>query len=235
MRSFRLKKLCILIFPVFAIMACNSEAQQKVDIPVTEFKSGIAKENIQLLDVRTSGEFKGGHLKDALWADWNDQSQFIERALALDKSKPVYTYCLSGGRSGAAAKYLQQQGYTVYNLQGGISAWKKEGMPVEEAAIVPQIDFAAYQSMIPNHSTVLVDVGAEWCPPCNKMNPVIESLTASPDLKFSLVKIDGGDQVNLTKELKVDALPTFIIYKQGKEVWRKSGIVAASEFQAQLK
>jgi rhodanese-related sulfurtransferase len=50
----------------------------------------------------------------------------------LDKTKPVYTYCHVGGRSSAAAKWLTEKGFTVYNLVGGITAWQKAGRPVED-------------------------------------------------------------------------------------------------------
>jgi thioredoxin-related protein len=47
-----------------------------------------------------------------------------------------------------------------------------------------------------------------------------------------LVKVDGGEQSDICKELKVEGFPTFIIYKQGKEVWRKQGLTEAKEFVA---
>ena len=52
--------------------------------------------------------------------------------------------------------------------------------------------------------------------------------------KFSLVKVDGGNDMDVMKEMHVEALPTFIIYKNGKEVWRKQGIVSLEEFKAKL-
>ena len=73
------------------------------------------------------------------------------------------------------------------------------------------------------------DIGAEWCPPCVRMAPVIDSLATKKNLNFILVKIDGGEQEQLVKELAIEALPTFIIYKNGKEIWRKKGIIAAEE------
>jgi rhodanese-related sulfurtransferase len=44
----------------------------------------------------------------------------------LDKNKPVYLYCRGGGRSGKSAKILQEKGYTIYNVLGGYTKWKKE-------------------------------------------------------------------------------------------------------------
>jgi len=80
------------------LTACNSQAQQ-TNLSVAEFEKGIAQNNIQVLDVRTPGEYQSGHLKNALLADWNNDTEFQQRVKALDKSKPVYTYCLSGAEA----------------------------------------------------------------------------------------------------------------------------------------
>ena len=221
--------VCCLSF----LTACNSQAQQS-SLSVNEFEKGIAKSNIQLLDVRTPGEYQSGHLSNALLADWNNETEFQKRVNALDKAKPVYTYCLSGARSGAATEWLKQHGFTAYNLTGGISAWKRADKPVEQAALVKQIKLAEYLAQIPKDKTVLVDFSAVWCPPCKKMTPLVDSLEKTNRNKFVLVKIDGGDQTEICKELKVDGFPTFIIYKHGKEVWRKEGIVEAKEFVTQF-
>ena len=90
--------ICCLSF----LTSCNSQAQSN-NLSVAEFEKGIAQNNIQILDVRTPGEYQSGHLKNALLADWNNDAEFQQRVNALDKSKPVYTYCLSGGRSSAPA------------------------------------------------------------------------------------------------------------------------------------
>ena len=219
--------ICSLSF----LTACNSQAQS-TNLSVVEFEKGVAQNNIQILDVRTPGEYQSGHLKNALLVDWNNDAEFQQQVKALDKSKPVYTYCLSGGRSSAALQYLKQNGSTAYNLSGGISAWKRENKPVEQAALVKQITLDEYLAQIPKDKTVLVDFSAVWCPPCKKMAPLMDSLVQTNGSQFVLVKIDGGDQTDICKELKVEGFPTFIIYKQGKEVWRKEGIVELKEFIA---
>ena len=81
---------------------------------------------------------------------------------------------------------------------------------------------------------VLIDVTAEWCPPCRKMEPVLKDLQGELKDKFKLVKVDGGVNSNVMQQQHVAALPTFIVYKNGKEVWRKQGIVEKSELIAQL-
>lgn len=215
------------------LAACNSEAQQ-TDLSVAEFEKAIAQNNIQILDVRTQGEYQSGYLKNALLADWNNEAEFQQRIKALDKSRPVYTYCLSGGRSSAATKYLKQNDFTVYNLSGGISAWKRDNKPVEQAAMVRQMNLQEYLAQIPSDKTVLVDFSAVWCPPCKKMTPLLDSLEKTNGHQFVLVKVDGGNQTDICKELEVVSFPTFIVYKQGKEVWRREGLVEAKEFIAQF-
>lgn len=217
--------VCCLSF----LIACNSQAQQS-SLSVNEFEKGIAKNNIQLLDVRSPREYQSGHLGNSLLADWNNEIEFQNRVNTLDKTKPVYTYCLSGARSGAATEWLNQHGFTAYNLTGGISAWKRADKPVEQAALVKQITLDEYLAKIPKDKTVLVDFSAVWCAPCKKMTPLIDSLVKTNGSEFVLVKVDGGDQTDICKTLQVEGFPTFIIYKQGKEVWRKEGIIESKEF-----
>ena len=219
----------LLICCTSLLTACSSNAQQ-TNLSVPEFEKAIAQKNIQIVDVRTPGEYQSGHLGDAFLADWNNPKEFLERAKALDKSKPVYTYCLSGARSHEATQWLRQNGFTAYNLTGGISAWKRADKPVEQAAVVKQITMREYLAQITIDKTVLVDFGAVWCPPCKKMAPVLDSLVAMHGDKFVLVKIDGGGQTDICKELNVDGFPTFIFYKQGKEIWRKRGLTEMKEF-----
>ena len=221
--------LFLLICCVSLLSACNSNAQQ-TNLSVAEFEKAIAQKNIQLLDVRTPGEYQSGHLNNAFLADWNNEKEFQLRATALDKNKPVYTYCLSGARSSAATDWLRQNGFTAFNLTGGISAWKRADKPVEQAAAVKQITMQEYLEQIQIDKTVLLDFSAVWCAPCKKMVPVLDSLEVLHGDKFVLVKIDGGDQTNICKELNVEGFPTFIIYKQGKEVWRKQGLTEMKEF-----
>ncbi|MEJ7829452.1 MAG: rhodanese-like domain-containing protein, partial [Segetibacter sp.] len=100
----RLQKLLLfLLFSASLFTACNSIAQQATNLSINDFEKGINQKNIQVLDVRTPSEYETGHLNNAVLADWTKQEEFIKKVQTLDKSKPVYTYCLVGGRSAAAA------------------------------------------------------------------------------------------------------------------------------------
>lgn len=214
-------------------ISCNSIAQ-KLNLSADEFEKAIAQPNGQLLDVRTFGEYRSSHLANALLADWTNQAEFQSRIKSLDKNKTVYTYCLSGARSNDAAQWLRKNGFTVYNLAGGIAAWKKNNKPTVQTTVAKRITLEEYTNQISSDKTVLVDFGAEWCPPCKKMAPVLDSLQAKHGSKFQLLKIDGGEQTTLCNELGIDSFPTFIIYKKGKAIWQKQGLVDIKEFEEQL-
>ena len=220
---------------LFMITACSLNGQQANAIQPEAFLKAINAGKIQVLDVRTADEYKSGHINNALQANWLDKNEFNDRTSHLDKNKPVYIYCLSGGRSGAAAEVLRAKGYTVTNLEGGINAWKREGKPL--VGVDPnakQTSMASYEGQVRSTKIVLVDFGAEWCPPCKKMEPVLDAFMKQNNKKLTLVKMDGGIETALMKSLKVEALPTFILYKNGKEVKRKQGLVTQEEFNSWL-
>ena len=221
---------------LFMITACSLNGQQANAINPDAFLKAMSAGEIQVLDVRTADEYKSGHINNSLQANWLDKNEFNDRTSHLDKNKTVYIYCLSGGRSGAAAEVLRTKGYNVINLEGGINAWKRESKPL--VGVDPnakQTSMASYEGQVRSTNIVLVDFGAEWCPPCKKMEPVVDAFMKQNNKKLTLVKMDGGIETALMKSLKVEALPTFILYKNGKEVKRKQGLVTQEEFNSWLK
>ena len=220
-----------LLMGIFTIlMSCGTNAQKNKVAPADEFQKAIESKNIQVLDVRTSDEYKSGHIKNSLQANWLNKAEFEDRTSHLDKSKPIYIYCLSGGRSSAAAVYLSEKGYDVTNLTGGITAWKQNNKPVEGVdPNTPQTSQASYEGQLKSQELVLVDFGAEWCPPCKKMEPILADFMKKESNKVTLIKMDGGLETEIMKSLKVEALPTFILYKNGVEIKRKQGLVSSEE------
>ena len=231
-------KLLLKIIPVLLIVTisfcCRSEAQN-TNLSIEQFEQGIAKPGVQVLDVRSLHEYNSGHIKNSLLADWTKSQEFTERIKSLDKNKPVYTYCLSGSRSHAATVWLKENGFKeVYNLQPGILGWRRAKLPFESLAKVDQVTMEEFSRLINGNQPVLVDIGAVWCPPCKKMQPIIKELVETNGTKFRLVEVDGGVQELLVKELNANSFPTFIIYKNGKEVWRKEGLVTKEELLMNL-
>jgi rhodanese-related sulfurtransferase len=224
------------IFPLFfvAVLICTGTSAQE-GLPAADFEKRIQASHPQLLDVRTAGEYRSGHLRNSLQADWLNKEQFIERVKYLDKNQPLLVYCASGMRSAQAAKWLLENGFTdVQNLKGGLTAWKLDGRTVEVIETTAQLSLEKYKEQVAAAGIVLVDFGAEWCPPCKKMEPVLRQLQAELPGTFILQKVDGGIDIDVMKAHKVDAIPTFIIYKKGKETWRKQGVVELAELKKQL-
>lgn len=219
---------------LLSILLSYNTFAQNTQLSPAEFEKGIAGANAQIFDVRTAGEFRNGHIANALQADWNKPDQFRSRAQHLDKTKALYVYCASGGRSAAAAKWLRSNGFSkVYELNGGFIKWKADNKPVEGMPDLKSITQAEFSAAVANGVT-LVDIGAEWCPPCRKMEPVLQELQRDLLGKFRLQKVDAGINTDLMKQLQANEIPTFILYKNGKEVWRKQGVVELEELKMEI-
>jgi rhodanese-related sulfurtransferase len=98
-------------------------------VSVVEAAAIIKQEkDLQLVDVRTPGEYAAGHLARARLIPLQE----LETRLGeIDKAKPVLLYCRTGHRSGQALKLLASKGYAdVRHMEGGIVAWQTAGLPV---------------------------------------------------------------------------------------------------------
>lgn len=111
----------------------NFEVSKLTQISVDELKEKInTQENLQVIDVRRTGEYESGHATKAVNAPLS--FDVAEKVSDLDKSKPTAVICLSGYRSSAASSLLQQHGFTnLMNVMGGTGAWIKAGFPLEKS------------------------------------------------------------------------------------------------------
>ncbi len=120
--------LIISVLFIFSFCACNAQDRgTKVqDVGVEEFEKIMREEGAQLVDVRTTNEYREGHIKGASLYNIRN-ADFEESMDKLAKNKPVLVYCKSGGRSSRAANILKKKGFTkVYNLEGGFDEWSQK-------------------------------------------------------------------------------------------------------------
>lgn len=124
-------KTRILLIAFFAVASACSQGQNKNALAPKAFDDKLkATADATLVDVRTPEEFAEGHLAGAKNFDWNG-GHFEHQVMGLDKTKPVFVYCLKGGRSASAAEKLRSLGFKqVYELEGGTSAWTAANMPL---------------------------------------------------------------------------------------------------------
>lgn len=102
------------------------------DVDVAEFQKLMTSLTQPIvLDVRTPEEWNEGHIAGAQLIDFNAPG-FAESLAALPADRPLLIYCASGGRSGKTLERLRAEGgREVYNLRGGIGAWRNAGAPVD--------------------------------------------------------------------------------------------------------
>lgn len=83
--------------------------------------------------------------------------------------------------------------------------------------------------MINDDKPVLVDFTAAWCGPCRAMAPVLENVKKHIGEKASIVKVDIDRNQQFAINMGVQGVPTFVLFKAGKEQWRKVGMVSAKQ------
>ena len=189
-----------------------------------------------IIDVRTIDEFSKGHLANALNYDWNE-IEFDKQISSLDKSKPVFVYCLSGGRSSSAASKMRSEGFkTVYELDGGIMKWRSANLPETTDITVKSDEMSKeeFDALLNTDKIVLIDFYADWCAPCKKMKPYLDEISKDMADKVVVIRINADDNQALCKELKIDALPVLQIYKNKNLNWINTGFIDKAEVLSKL-
>jgi phage shock protein E len=112
-------KISFAIAFTFLICSFNTSKAQ-TNLSAQEFVAKIkTTKDAQLLDVRTPQEWQAGKIASSNCINFND-ANFTQQIQKLDKNKPVFVYCASGGRSGRATPILKEAGFKyIYNLTGG--------------------------------------------------------------------------------------------------------------------
>lgn len=214
---------------------------EKLVLTPTEFEQKMATlTDEQLLDVRTNEEVASAKLENALVIDFNSADFQKEATTKLDKTKPVMVYCYSGSRSKEAADFLRNQGYKVFELEGGIASWKKDnkavitGDEVNKTAEEGVMSLADFKQKIAGEKPVLVDFSAVWCLPCKKMKPTIDKLATEMQKDVDVIMIDVDKSEEIATAFKIEAMPTLMLFKKSAILWQKVGLTEEPELREVL-
>lgn len=217
------------------IFSCNGQTSKKVEtISALVFAEKIkSTSNAQILDVRTPEEFSSDHIDQAVNINWND-ANFLNNVAKYDKTKPVFVYCLSGGRSKKAADKLEALGFAkIYNLDGGILKWNAQGLEKPSEKIIGMCS-QEYGELLKSDKKVLINFYAEWCEPCKKMAPYLLKMQKELADKVVIVRLNADENKTLLKDLKIDELPVLILYEKKDVKWRHAGFLSEEDLKKQL-
>ncbi len=92
----------------------------------------------------------------------------------------------------------------------------------------------SFASILDSENPVLVDFYADWCGPCKVLAPVLKQVKENLGNNIKIIKIDVDKNPALANKYNVRGVPTLILFKGGKPVWRESGALQKNTILAAL-
>ena len=86
-----------------------------------------------------------------------------------------------------------------------------------------------FNTILESATPVLVDFYADWCGPCKMLTPILKEVKQELGETVKIVKIDVDKNQPLAAKYQVRGVPTMLLFKNGKQLWRQSGVLQKSE------
>ena len=94
---------------------------------------------------------------------------------------------------------------------------------------------ASFQQIISSEKPVLVDFFATWCGPCQTLGPILKDVKAELGEGVSIIKIDVDKNPAIAAQFQVRGVPTMVLFKNGRQVWRQSGVMTKPAIVATIR
>jgi thioredoxin 1 len=91
-----------------------------------------------------------------------------------------------------------------------------------------------FDSIINDSRPVIVDFHALWCSPCKMQSPILKEVADELGGKIRIIKIDVDQNIEIAGKYNIQSVPTLIIFKNGKLIWRQSGVVSKNQLKSVL-
>lgn len=94
---------------------------------------------------------------------------------------------------------------------------------------------ASFSEIVKGDKPLLIDFFADWCGPCKMLSPIIQEVAKELNGKVRVIKIDVDKNPALTDKFQIRGVPTMILFKDGKPIWRQSGVLQKEEIVGKIK
>lgn len=92
-----------------------------------------------------------------------------------------------------------------------------------------------FNDIINSSTPTLVDFHATWCGPCKTMAPILDEVKNNLHNNVRILKVDVDKNQSVAQKFQVRGVPTFILFKNGKMLWKESGVINARELESKIK